>query len=151
MPINDHHKVISRILDQQIQVVLATLDNSQPCQHLMAYGFNEDMAMIYLASYSDTRKVNNMRSTPLVSLLWDNRTGHISDHNVGCCLTAQGKAKELLKNEATVARLCLQARSPNTQAMLENKRVVFFSISVDLYVLSQGSDEVHTYIPSSLN
>jgi nitroimidazol reductase NimA-like FMN-containing flavoprotein (pyridoxamine 5'-phosphate oxidase superfamily) len=149
MPINDHHVIISRILNQQIQVVLATLDINELCQHLMAYGFSEDLTMIYLASYSDTRKVRNMRATPSISLLWDNRTGRISDHNEGYCLTAQGEAKELLKDEATVAKLCLHARSPNTESMLKNKCVVFFSISVNQYVLARGSDEVQTYTPSA--
>jgi nitroimidazol reductase NimA-like FMN-containing flavoprotein (pyridoxamine 5'-phosphate oxidase superfamily) len=149
MPINDHHIIISRILNQQIQLVLATLNISELCQHLMAYGFSEDLTIIYLASYSDTRKVRNMRATPPVSLLWDNRTGHISDHNEGYCLTAQGEAKELLKDEATVAKRCLHARSPNTEAMLKNKSVVFFSINVNQYVLARGSAEVQTYTPSS--
>tara|TARA_B110000238_G_C16104591_1_gene429830 strand:- start:1023 stop:1475 length:453 start_codon:yes stop_codon:yes gene_type:complete len=149
MSINDHHVIVSRILNQQIQVVLATLDINELCQHLMAYGFSDDLTMIYLASYSHTRKVRNMRATPSISLLWDNRTGHIRDHNKGYCLTAQGEAKELVKCEATVAKLSLHARSPNTEAMLKNKSVVFFSISVCQYVLARGSDEVETYRPNA--
>ncbi|MFT6407447.1 MAG: nitroimidazol reductase NimA-like FMN-containing flavoprotein, partial [Arenicella sp.] len=47
---------IANLLGQQAQCVLATMDETGPCQHVMAYAYSEDLFTIYLATYMDTRK-----------------------------------------------------------------------------------------------
>ena len=42
---------IAGLLGQQAQCVLATMDETGPCQHVMAYAYSEDLFTIYLASF----------------------------------------------------------------------------------------------------
>jgi uncharacterized pyridoxamine 5'-phosphate oxidase family protein len=136
---------ISRILDQQIQCVLATLEGNQPCQHMMAFAYAEDLSRIYLATYMDTRKYRNMLSSPGVSILWDNRSGRDEDHIDGFSLIALGRAKLLPDDLQIEIRKLLLERNPSLNLLLDDASSRIFEVSVEDYQWTRGYREVFHY------
>jgi nitroimidazol reductase NimA-like FMN-containing flavoprotein (pyridoxamine 5'-phosphate oxidase superfamily) len=140
---------ISELLGQQAQCVLATMDETCPCQHLMAYAFSEDLFTIYLATYMDTRKFRNMLSNPNVSMIWDNCKGRIQDHVDGYSLTATGMA-DLLEGQAQEkARRAILSRNATLDNLLSHANCRLFSVSLEEYTLTRGYDHVFRFGPGS--
>lgn len=140
-------KSISDLLESQVQCVLATVDGVQPCLHLMAYGFSDSLSEIYVASYADTRKVNNMLAQPAVSLLWDNRTVNQQDHVLGFALNAVGKARKLTGAEHQAAANLLIVRNASLAELLASDKVVTFAVAVSAYTFVKGYRDVYEYQP----
>ncbi len=140
---------ISKLLGQQAQCVLATMGETGPCQHLMAYAFSEDLFTIYLATYMDTRKFRNMLLTPNVSMIWDNCKGSIQDHVDGYSLTATGMA-DLLEGQAQKkARRAILSRNATLDNLLSHANCRLFSVSLEDYTLTRGYDHVFRFGPGS--
>jgi nitroimidazol reductase NimA-like FMN-containing flavoprotein (pyridoxamine 5'-phosphate oxidase superfamily) len=140
---------ISELLGQQAQCVLATMDETCPCQHLMAYAFSEDLFTIYLATYMDTRKFRNMLLNPNVSMIWDNCKGSIQDHVDGYSLTATGMA-DLLEGQAQEkARRAILSRNATLDNLLSHANCRLFSVSLEDYTLTRGYDHVFRFGPGS--
>lgn len=136
---------IASLLDQQVQCVLATIDDRRPCQHMMAFARSEDLSRIYLATYLDTRKYRNMLSNPSVSLLWDNRSGRDDDHVEGISLIALGRA-ELLDGPSRVdIHRALSARNPALKSLLEDDSCRIFAVRVEDYQWTRGYQQVLRY------
>ena len=136
---------IASLLDQQIQCVLATIDDRQPCQHMMAFACSEDLSRIYLATYKDTRKFRNMMSNPRVSILWDNRRGSANDHVEGLSLIALGQAELLDGLSEVEIRQSLLARNPALGQLLEDSSCQLFVVRVDSYQWTRGYQLVLNY------
>lgn len=136
---------ISRILNQQIQCVLATVKNNQPYQHMMAFAFSEDLSRIYLATYMDTRKFRNMRSNHSVSLLWDNRSGSAEDHVDGLSLIASGNAELVARDSINNVGEMLLTRNPALKVLLEDESCRLFVIMINGYQWTKGYQEVFRY------
>jgi nitroimidazol reductase NimA-like FMN-containing flavoprotein (pyridoxamine 5'-phosphate oxidase superfamily) len=145
MQAHDLKNEILRILDQQIQCVLATVNDNHPYQHMMAFAFSEDLSRIYLATYMDTRKFRNMISNHSVSLLWDNRSGSAEDHVDGLSLIASGNA-ELVDTDSTsdVGEILLK-RNPALKVLLEDESCRLFEIMINDYQWTKGYQEVFRY------
>lgn len=138
---------IKHFLNTQVQGVLATLDGDQPCLHLMAYGFSDDLSELYLVSYADTRKVSNMLAQPKVSMLWDNRTGNSADHVDGLALNAVGQAFRLDETRFDDIKALLLRRNSTLKTLLSSDRAAIFSVSVSEYVYVKGYSEVYQLQP----
>jgi nitroimidazol reductase NimA-like FMN-containing flavoprotein (pyridoxamine 5'-phosphate oxidase superfamily) len=149
MQAHDLKREIFTILEQQIQCVLATLQDDQPCQHMMAFAYAEDLSRIFLATYVDTRKYRNMISNPSVSILWDNRSGSAADHVDGLSLIALGSA-ELLAGSAQV-EVCdlILKRNPALQVLLEDESCKLFMVLIEDYQWTKGYQQVLHYIPAA--
>jgi nitroimidazol reductase NimA-like FMN-containing flavoprotein (pyridoxamine 5'-phosphate oxidase superfamily) len=140
---------IADLLGQQAQCVLATMDETCPCQHLMAYAFTADLFTIYLATYMDTRKFRNMLSNPKVSMIWDNCRGNIQDHVDGYSLTATGVADLLEGRAQEQARRAILSRNSTLDNLLSHVSCRLFSVSLEEYTLTRGYDHVFQFGPSS--
>lgn len=138
---------IRHLLKSQVQCVLATLEGEQPCQHLMAYAFNDSLSKLYLASYADTRKTRNMVAQPCVSLLWDNRTGNSEDHVQGLALNATGRAELLTGDQRAKAMHRLLERNASLTSLLAAEACAIFAVAVTSYTFVRGYSEVYQYLP----
>jgi len=145
MQADDLKREISRILDQQIQCVLATMKGNQPYQHMMAFASSEDISRIYLATYKDTRKYRNMTTNPCVSLLWDNRSGSADDHVDGLSLIASGRAELVAIDSTNNVSEILLKRNPALKVLLEDKSCRLFVIMIEDYQWTKGYQEVLRY------
>ncbi|MFT5398147.1 MAG: putative pyridoxamine 5'-phosphate oxidase family protein [Planctomycetota bacterium] len=149
MQADDLKRKISTILDQQIQCVLATLQADQPCQHMMAFAFSEDLSRIFLATYMDTRKYRNMKTNPRVSVLWDNRSGSAADHVDGLSLIALGRSSLLIEGAQDEVRELLLKRNPALQVLLCDESCRLFMVSIEDYQWTKGYQQVLHYIPAT--
>jgi hypothetical protein len=140
---------IKRLLDSQVQCVLATLAVDRPAQHLMAYARDDSLRSIYLASLADTAKVANMTREPAVSLLWDNRRVRGRDHVEGLALTASGRAQRLEAEALASGRERLLQRNGSLARLLENAGAVVFRVDVERYHLVRGYSEQYDYHPAA--
>lgn len=148
MQAHDLKREISTILDQQIQCVLATLQDHQPCQHMMAFAYAEDLSRIFLATYVDTRKYRNMITNPSVSILWDNRSGSAADHVDGLSLIALGRAELLTGSAQDEVRELILKRNPALQALLGDASCKLFMVLIEDYQWTKGYQRVLHYTPS---
>lgn len=140
---------IADLLEQQAQCILATIDETGPCQHVMAYAYSEDLFTIYFATYMDTRKFRNMLSNPKVSIMWDNRKGAIQDHVDEYSLNAIGIA-ELLEGQAQdKPRAAILSRNSTLEKLLSQENCRFFSVVLDEYTLTRGYDHVFSFCRGS--
>lgn len=149
MQADDLKNEISSILEQQIQCVLATLQTDQPCQHMMAFAYAEDLSRIFLATYRDTRKYRNMITNPRVSILWDNRSGSAADHVDGLSLIALGRSELLVGSAQAAARELMLKRNPALQVLLEDESCRLFTVLIDDYQWTKGYQQVLHYVPAA--
>ena len=138
---------ITSLLKEQVQCVLGTQGKGQLGLHLMAYDFSADLNNIYIASFEQTQKVNNMRSNVDVTLLWDNRKGNNADHNTGFAISGFGKAREIHGEEAQSVALLLERRNETLQPLLADSQAVVFTIEVDRYQWVEGYTGSVIYTP----
>ena len=116
----------------------------------MAYSFSSNLDTIYLATALDTRKSDNMRSRPGVSLLWDNRTGKVSDHEEGRLVSASAEAEFLGRNgdlKIVEAKSLLLSKNPNFGDFLDGDSVGFFAVKVDAYEVVVGYGKPVVWMP----
>lgn len=149
MQADELKREISTLLNQQIQCVLATLQDDQPCQHMMAFACAEDLTRIFLATYLDTRKYRNMIANPSVSILWDNRSGRATDHVDGLSLIALGRAELLAASEEVEVRELMLKRNPSLRALLEDGSCKLFMVLIEDYQWTKGYQQVLHYIPAT--
>ena len=130
---------VRTMLRSQVQCVLATATpKGQPATHLMAYAFSDDLRRVFMASGRHSQKIEDVRANPSVSLLFDNRTGNISDHGDGMLVTASGRAALCEKSQHELDRLHLLQRNPNMDSFLTREDVTVFSVAVDTYAVVVG-------------
>ena len=79
-----------------------------------------------------------MLERPGVSILWDNRTGNLSDHGDGLLATATGRAAVARSDELSSASAGFLARNPNMESFLASDEVAVFKISVETYEIVEG-------------
>jgi nitroimidazol reductase NimA-like FMN-containing flavoprotein (pyridoxamine 5'-phosphate oxidase superfamily) len=140
---------VAALLNQQVQCVLATLNDKEQALHLMAYAISTELDEIYLASLESTQKVTNMRANPNVTCLWDNRTGNNADHTAGLAMSGFGRARELTGEYARLARSLLLQRNATLQELLSDPTVVIFSLRINRYQWVEGYTRVIIYEPES--
>ena len=137
--------IVRRLLRTQVQCVLATVDPSTraPATHLMAFGAASDMSRIFLATADQSRKARNMRRSPSVSILWDDRTGRLADHKDGALCAANGTASQLSATAAEDARRIILDANPNFSDFLASPTVALFAVDVESYevVVGYGAPE----------
>ena len=140
---------VASLLKQQAQCVLATLGDKELALHLMAYAFATDLDEIYLASLGNTQKVKNMRDSPNVTCLWDNRTGKDADHIEGLAMSGFGQARELTGQTQRSALGLLLKRNATLKPLLLDPDVVIFAINIGRYQWVEGYKHSMVYEPGN--
>ena len=137
------------MLTSQVQCVLATAArDSTPATFLMAYAASPCLRWVLVATPLQARKAQHMLERPLVSLLWDNRTGNAADHGEGLLVTATGQASVIPSEEWPPASARFLARNPNMASFLASDGVGLFSIRVGAYEVVEGYGRPQHWDPS---
>jgi nitroimidazol reductase NimA-like FMN-containing flavoprotein (pyridoxamine 5'-phosphate oxidase superfamily) len=138
---------VASLLNQQAQCVLATRGDKELALHLMAYAISPELDEIYFASLEKTQKVKNMRASPSVTCLWDNRTGNNTDHTAGLAMSGFGNSRELTGESAQSAQRLLLHRNATLELLLSEPSVVIFALQIDRYQWVEGYTRVLIYEP----
>ena len=141
---------MARLLRSQVQGVLAIVDVAGlPSTHLMAYSACPELRKVFLATPAGTRKDQNMRVCPAVSVLWDDRTDNLADHSEGTLATAAGSAKALAPGEqADEAMAALLSDNPNMNSFLSAESTVLFCVEVAEWGLVEGYSSTRVWQPT---
>ena len=130
---------IKALLTSHVQCVLATTAaNLTPAQYLMAYDVSPCLRTVLVATPRQARKAQQMMERPRVSVLWDNRTGNLTDHSAGSLVVATGDASTVPRVELASASKHFLARNPNMASFLSSEAVALFQISVDSFEITEG-------------
>lgn len=129
---------VRTLLNAQIQAVLATQREQQPCTSLMAFAVTPDLRHILFATYRATQKYTNLLANPRVSLLIDSRCNAASDYRDAVAISAQGQTHEVgVDRYAELLQLYL-TKHPGLRDFVTAPDCVLLQMNVECYyVVSQ--------------
>lgn len=131
---------VKSLIQGQDTCVLATASGNRPHCSLMAYVANASCNKIYLMTFKDSRKYQNLRENPLVSLLIDTRQDTSkSDHSETIALTLSGRFQPILE-ETERKRISkeLSRRHPELKDLFENPEGEPMRIIIESFLLLEG-------------
>jgi nitroimidazol reductase NimA-like FMN-containing flavoprotein (pyridoxamine 5'-phosphate oxidase superfamily) len=136
---------VRTVIQEQSTCVLATASKNRPHCSLMAYASNSSCDEIYLMTLKDSRKYQNMRENPAVSLLMDTRQGSFqSDPTESLALTLSGRFdRTMTDREKEQIREKLSRKHPELQDFLENPEGEPVRIIIESYLLLEGPVKAH--------
>jgi heme iron utilization protein len=138
---------IRSLLQAQNCGVLATHGSQYPYATLVGYAASQDCREIIFATIRDTRKFNNIKKTPNVSLLIDSRKNQVNDFQDAQALTVLGSARELdgtLKNDYLALYL---DKHPYLKEFVTSPNCSLIRVSVAKYILVDHFQNVMEYTP----
>lgn len=92
---------IEKLLKDQKLAVLGTSSGELPHTTLVAFTANLKDSVALFVTPSLSRKAQNIKKNPHVSLLVDNRSNHVTDFRDTYVVTLKGKAEKAGKSEHT--------------------------------------------------
>jgi nitroimidazol reductase NimA-like FMN-containing flavoprotein (pyridoxamine 5'-phosphate oxidase superfamily) len=118
-------------LDAERFAVLATSDHGKPYTSLIAFALTSDRRMLVFSTPRDTRKYENIRSQPAVSILLDDRWRGGEDPRMAQAITLLGTAKEV-KAAARKAqcRAVLISRHPELASFVDEPGTALITVSI---------------------
>lgn len=134
---DDQCMSLPEYVSSQVQCVLGTQGVDGPELHLMAFGLHTDGEAFLMASFEGTRKIQNIARNQHVSIMWDNRTGQVDDHENGWCISTTGIADVVKKDDllfGPLANIFLR-QNPNLAGLVDAQSSVMLHIhSVQSYI-----------------
>ena len=125
--------------------VLATVAGDKPHCSLMAYVTDEDCREIYMVTYKQSRKYENLMKNRSVSLLIDTREEHLGSRRPEAkALTVSGTFKKIdEKNKKIQVRSKLLHRHPHVKEFLDHPNAEILCIRVESFLLLDGLTDAH--------
>jgi nitroimidazol reductase NimA-like FMN-containing flavoprotein (pyridoxamine 5'-phosphate oxidase superfamily) len=139
---------LQELLTTQKLAVLSTEEQGQPYSNLIAFAASEDLAFILFATTRSTRKYNNLRNEPRVSILIDNRRNDVIDFSEARAVTVLGKALELEGRERGHYENIYLSRHPHLLDFISSPTCALFNVAVERYILVSRFQEVKEFYPS---
>ena len=87
-------KKVSELLSNQRLAVLSSNMNDQPYPSLIAFAHTDDLQNLFFATLRNSKKYENIKNNPKVSMLIDNRGNSPSDISDAIAVSAFGKVSE---------------------------------------------------------
>lgn len=147
MILDEHElkKVVIDILTGQRLAVLSSNMNDQPYPSLIAFAHSEDLRNLFFATLRNSKKYENIKNNPKVSMLIDNRGNSPSDISDAIAVSVFGKASETdIKDEHCVA-LYLN-KHPYLKEFLSMPDCALLKIEVKKYQLVSNFQNVDTLL-----
>ena len=136
---------IRSLLQAQNCGVLATHGSEYPYATLVGYATSEDCRVLVFATIRDTRKYENIKKTPNVSLLIDSRMNQVNDFQDAKALTVLGRAEEIdstLENEYLALYL---NKHPYLKEFVTAPNCSLIKVAVARYILVDHFQNVMEY------
>lgn len=127
---------IKNFIKDSKHCVLATSNEGIPYCSLMAYINNDDCTQIYLASYSDTQKVKNLKKNKNLSLLIDSRGSQSPK-----ALTVQGEFLETDKGLYDFVFKKFLKEHPEMKSFLSSEKIEFISVNFKAFMYIKGLED----------
>jgi hypothetical protein len=137
---------VGQLLDSQRVGVLATHYKNMPHQSLIAYIHSESLRDIFFVTPKYTRKVEAMKSDPMVAFIVDNRQNVESDFDVCIAVTAKGTAEELPPHPQPSFLSQYLKKHPCLEEFVVSPSCCYYRIRVKSYTLVSGFQRVEELI-----
>ena len=137
---------IRELLVSQKLAVLATQKDEQPYNCLVAIAGTVDLKDLLFSTSRSTRKYNELKTNPRVSILIDNRSNMESDFNSAVAVTAIGRATEARGvDRDNLANIYLK-KHPNLVNFVDSPDNALIRIVINKYVISSFKDVWELYL-----
>jgi heme iron utilization protein len=140
VPIAD--KDLKDVLSSQRLGVLATTGEIYPYTSLVGFAVSEDLKNIIFATIKATRKYENLKNHPNVSILIHNTTNSTADFKDAAAVTAMGVSKDTAGDERNKYKSIYLAKFPFLEDFIENPNCVLVSVNVQRYIVVTRFQEV---------
>lgn len=134
---------IKKILSQQELGVLSTFNPEfqQPYSTIVAFAYSEDLKSIYFATPKTTRKYNNLKLIPKVSMLIDSRKNDGKDIGTASAITLIGESIESEEKDSEGICIFLK-KHPQLENFIKSPSTGFIRIDVKKYILVNRFQDV---------
>jgi nitroimidazol reductase NimA-like FMN-containing flavoprotein (pyridoxamine 5'-phosphate oxidase superfamily) len=122
--------------------VLATQNEGQPYNSLVAFTASEDLKQLFFATTRATRKYANLTADSRVAMLVDNRSNEAADFRWAMAVTATGKAEEIEGHEREEASKLYLAKHTHLEEFVSSPSCALLRISVDRYYVASRFQKV---------
>ena len=130
------------LLRRKSSCVLATTDGNTPHCSLMAYIIPKEADRLYLVTPQNTKKFENIRHHPGVSLLIDTRGEQKRLHTQALTITGTCQILEDV-NEVSKLRKAFKHHHPHLQGLIHKGDVAFLCVKFDSFLFLDGPENAH--------
>ena len=137
---------INALILRKDSCVLATTDGETPHCSLMAYIPDESGERLYLVTSSASRKYQNIRCHPRVSLLIDTRGEQ--QRKLTQAVTVTGTC-DILQDTAEISRVkaAFVRQHPQLDDFIRKNDVAVMCVQIDFYLLLEGPERAYYDVP----
>ncbi len=132
---------MKELVKEQDICVLATVSAGRPHCSLMAYVTDEDCREIYMVSLRGTKKFQNLRQNPAVSLLIDTREK--DERSRAKALTVGGRFQQVERERKERVHSRLLKRHPHLRELMGKEEAEIFAVQIETLQLLEGAIESH--------
>jgi nitroimidazol reductase NimA-like FMN-containing flavoprotein (pyridoxamine 5'-phosphate oxidase superfamily) len=139
-------KKINALIMRKDSCVLATTDGETPHCSLMAYVPDDSGERLYLVTSSATRKYQNIRCRPRVSLLIDTRGERQREQTQAVTITG---TCDILQDTAEIAQVkaAFIRQHPQLADFIWKDDVAVMCVQIDFFLLLDGPERAYYEIP----
>lgn len=135
-------KKVEEILATNNLCVLCTFGGDKPHCSLMIYVPGDDLRILYMVSFRESRKYKNLLKNPRVSVLVDTRQDFSSrgDANI-TSITFEGIYETVPQDKMEQLKKHLNTKNPGLSEIINNPASVLLGIRLKSYLMLQGPVE----------
>lgn len=138
-------ETIRTLLETQRLGVLSTQCKGHPYASLVAFGYSDDLSLLFFATPRSTRKYDNIAADDRVAMLIDSRSNEETDFHEARAVTVTGRAHEASDDDATTLRKLYLTRHPYLTNFLNAPTCAFMVMRVQRWILVEQFQNVTEY------
>jgi nitroimidazol reductase NimA-like FMN-containing flavoprotein (pyridoxamine 5'-phosphate oxidase superfamily) len=129
-------------LDSQNLAVLATHRSGQPYTSLVAFYATEDLRNLFFVTPKTTRKFENIKADPRVSILVNSSTNQTVDFHRAVSVTVVGEASEIVGSERQPILERYLKKHPHLEDFVRSPSCAVVRVSAKSYFMVQNFQNV---------
>ena len=135
-------RTVGPVLRQQNLGVLATMGGEYPYTSLVGFAVAGDMRSLVFATMKGTRKYDNLKKHPRVSLLVNSATNNVDDFKDAASITVLGKAADAAGDEAQELKGIFLSKFPVLTDFVNDPSCSLVKLSVERFIVVTRFQEV---------
>ena len=138
-------ETIRTLLETQRLGVLSTQCKGHPYASLVAFGYSDDLSLLFFATPRSTRKYDNITADDRVAMLIDTRSNKEADFHEARAVTVTGRAHEASGADAFPLKEIYLTSHPYLTDFLNAPTCAFMVMKVQRYTLVEQFQNVTEY------
>jgi len=141
---------ILQLLDTQQFAVLATAGATEPHASIISIAYTDNGSCILFLTPMQTRKYQNIKRNPNVSLVIDARPASSAAIQKSCALTIRGKARDVLEKDRKRFMAAFIGRHPSLKTVSADPAYALIAVKVRNYAFTSSLHRVTNIHPKAL-